>query len=133
MSAVGSMTVKYASMVGIMSVSQFIEETFGHPFSFWLAAILGATLLRRAIEGPNSTRHGWEPVLLGIAIAWLFTDPALQWLSLDTVNAKPMIAGVLAGTGEYLIRIVFGRDLFARVLTSTVDKYTGTNGKGEDK
>jgi len=121
MKTTSALAVQYTSMTTAMAVAQTVEQYSGHPITFWISAFLGAVLLRPLVEGPESDRLNWPAIATGVFLAWAGTDFMIEYLSIDPTTAKPLVAAGVAGIGEYLIKVVFGGDLFRKALTGIVD------------
>lgn len=81
-------------------------ELFGHDWSFWIA-LVGATLVRVLTSPFHSFFRSVVMVVTSVFVAWLFTDPVVDWMRLNPgVYAAP-VGGLLALTADGIVRMIF--------------------------
>lgn len=76
-------------------------QFFGHDISFWLA-VLGAALFKLATSQKTTWIRSMISVLAALFGAWVFTKPALAFLSLDPETYTIPVAVLIGLTGEGL-------------------------------
>lgn len=80
---------------------------FGHDPMFWIAVAL-ATAVKLFTSQYQSFLRAVATVMAAVFSAYFFTDPAINFLSLDPDVYKAAVAALLALTGEGIIRLVIG-------------------------
>lgn len=98
----------FIGLTGAVSFGQAVEVSTGEPIVFWVSALMGGILLRRAIVGSEAGSLAFFPVATGIFIAWLLTTPIMNTLSVDPDAWRPGVAAFTAALGEHVLRIVAG-------------------------
>lgn len=75
----------------------------GHDISFWIAVAI-ATFIKVATSARKSFFVGFVMVISAIFLAWVFTKPTLDWLSLNQETYTIPVAVLIAFTGEAILR-----------------------------
>lgn len=95
-----------SKIAGFGAVGLVIEDVSGYPGTFWIAALIGAILVRRPLEGVQSERAKLRSILCGLGIAWMGTAPLLDFLGLATAVYQTVLAGALAAFGEQVVTVM---------------------------
>lgn len=105
---------------------------FGHDTSFWLATA-GATVIRLLSMDHNGLSpreklvRGFLGAFTAVFCAVVFTDPALEYLSLPAETWKTAMAAVLALTGEAIVRLLM--NIIPRDAAGLIDLFKAWRGK----
>jgi hypothetical protein len=79
---------------------------FGHDLSFWIA-LFGAALVRVLTSPFHSVLRAVVMVVTSVFVAWVFTDPVVDYLHLDPTIYKAAIGALLALTADGVLRGIF--------------------------
>lgn len=83
---------------------------FGHDFQFWVTVGIAAAI-KWMLSTYQSWRIGIASLTAAIFVPWLFTWPVLDWLELNPEIYTLPTAGLLAWSGEQLIKGIMAMDL----------------------
>lgn len=78
---------------------------FGHDWAFW-AALIGASAIKVMTSPYHSFFRAVVMVITSVFIAWLLTDPVVDFLKLDPGVYKAAVGGLLALTADGLVRLL---------------------------
>lgn len=120
-------SLQFAAITGIASIGQIIEDVTTQPISFWIVALLGAVLLRKAFSGPNGPPLSYAGVAVGMFIAFILTEPLLWALSLEPARWKPAVVAALAGGGEHVLGFLIKNLLSENTFKILIGSLTGRN------
>lgn len=81
-----------------------IVNLFGQDIVFWVAAA-GATVVKLMTSPFHSVARAALNVFAAMFSAYVFTEPALDWLGLNADTYRYAIVALLALTGEGLMRL----------------------------
>ncbi|MCV0395496.1 MAG: hypothetical protein K5872_22370 [Rhizobiaceae bacterium] len=76
---------------------------FGHDIAFWIA-VAGATVVKLMTSPFHSLFRAVATVFAAVFSAYVFTDPVVHWLELNSETYTAPMAALLALTGEGIIR-----------------------------
>ena len=76
---------------------------FGHDVTFWIS-VLGATGIKLLTSPYHSVTRAALTVFAAMFAAYIFTDPVIHWLELDSATYTAPMAALLALTGEGIMR-----------------------------
>ena len=83
---------------------------FGHDFQFWITVGIAA-MIKFFLSTYHSWRVGIASLAAAIFVPWLFTLPVLDWMDLNPDIYTLPTAGLLAWSGEQLIKGLAAMDL----------------------
>ena len=102
---------------------------FGHDITFWVA-LLGATAIRVFTSPFHSIFRAAVMVFISVFMAWLLTEPVVDWMRLDPAVYKAPIGGLIALSADGVVRLGFE---FLRNPSAAVDLYRRwKHGPGKD-
>ena len=103
-----------AKVAGFGSFGLAVEDFTGDPGTFWVAAFIGAVLIRKPLEGADGDKAKLKSIAAGVGIAWMATNPLLDFLGLSQAVYQVVAAGALAAFGEQFVTVATNPDKLKR-------------------